>query len=176
MGDQVGAVAGADAIVTFTAPRPAHIFGRLTAGPTIIAPIGSPDEAIALSASLQLNVITARDIAPLIGPRPPASNKGSFGHVLVLGGAVGKAGSVAMAGMAVLRVGAGLSTVATAISVLATVAGFHPELMTAPLDETASGTIAQSALRQWISPRKRQCWRLGWGFRVNPKPRSWCAR
>ena len=109
----------ADAIVTFTAPRPAHIFGMLTTGPTVIAPIGSPDEAIV--SSLQLNLITAREIAPLIGPRPAASNKGSFGHVLVLGGSTGKAGAAAMAGMAALRAGAGLSTVATAKSVLATV-------------------------------------------------------
>ena len=41
-----------------------------------------------------------------------------------------------MAGMSALRAGAGLSTVATAESVLATVAGFHPELMTEPLTET----------------------------------------
>jgi NAD(P)H-hydrate epimerase len=51
-----------------------------------------------------------------------------------------------MAGMAVLRAGAGLSTVATAESVLATVAGFHPELMTEPLPETDAGSIALSAL------------------------------
>ena len=111
MGEQTGAVARADAMVTFTAPRPAHIFGRLTDGPTLIAPIGSPDEAIA--SSLQLNLITAREIAPLIGPRPLASNKGNFGHVLVIGGSVGKAGAAAMAGMAALRSGAGLATVAT---------------------------------------------------------------
>jgi hydroxyethylthiazole kinase-like uncharacterized protein yjeF len=143
MGEQTGAVARADALVTFTAPRPAHIFGRLTDGPTVIAPIGSPDEAIV--SSLQLNLITAREIAPLIGPRPLASNKGNFGHVLVIGGAVGKAGSVAMAGMAALRSGAGLSTVATPKSVLATVAGFHPEVMTEPLDETDEGTISTYA-------------------------------
>jgi ADP-dependent NAD(P)H-hydrate dehydratase / NAD(P)H-hydrate epimerase len=140
MGEQTGAVARADAVVTFTAPRPAHIFGRLTDGPTLIAPIGSPDEAIV--SSLQLNLITPREIAPLVGPRPLAANKGNFGHVLVIGGAVGKAGSVAMAGMAALRSGAGLSTVATPKSVLATVAGFHPEVMTEPLDETDSGTIS----------------------------------
>ena len=57
----------------------------------------------------------------------------------------GKAGSAAMAGMAALRAGAGLATVATAKSVLATVAGFHPELMTEPLPETDAGTIAASA-------------------------------
>jgi ADP-dependent NAD(P)H-hydrate dehydratase / NAD(P)H-hydrate epimerase len=144
MGEQVGAVARADAVVTFTAPRPAHVFGALTAGPIVISPIGSPDEAIV--SSLQLNLITAREIAPLIGPRPRASNKGNFGHVLVLGGSTGKAGAAAMAGMAVLRAGAGLSTVATAKSVLATVGGFHPELMTEPLPETDAGTISLAAL------------------------------
>ncbi len=143
MGEQTGTVARADAVVTFTAPRPAHVFGRLTDGVTVIAPIGSPEGAIV--SSLQLNLITAHDIAPLIGPRPLAANKGSFGHVLVIGGSVGKAGSVAMAGMAALRTGAGLSTVATPKSVLATVAGFHPEVMTEPLDETAAGTISTRA-------------------------------
>ncbi len=146
MGEQVGAVGRADAIVTFTAPRPAHVFGMLTTGPTLVAPIGSPDEAVV--SSLQLNLIAAGDVAPLIGPRPAASNKGSFGHVLVLGGSTGKAGAAAMAGMAALRGGAGLSTVATAKSVLATVAGFHPELMTEPLEETEAGSIALASLQQ----------------------------
>ncbi len=149
MGEQVGAVAHANAVVTFTAPRPAHIFGMLTSGPTIISPIGSPDEAIV--SSLHLNLITAREIAPLIGPRPPASNKGSFGHVLVLGGSSGKAGAAAMAGMAALRAGAGLSTVATAKSVQATVAGFHPELMTELLEETEAGSISLVSLEHgWV--------------------------
>ena len=145
MGEQVGAVARADAIVTFTAPRPAHVFGMLTTGPTVVAPIGSPDEAVV--SSLQLNLIAASAVAPLIGPRPAASNKGSFGHVLVLGGSTGKAGAAAMAGIAALRAGAGLSTVATAKSVLATVAGFHPELMTEPLEETEAGSIALTSLQ-----------------------------
>jgi NAD(P)H-hydrate epimerase len=144
MGEQTGAVARADAVVTFTVPRPAHVFGGLTEGPTLIAPIGSPDEAIV--SSLQLNLITAREIAPLIGPRPLAANKGNFGHVLVIGGSVGKAGAAAMAGIAALRSGAGLSTVATPKSVLATVAGFHPEVMTEPLEETDTGSISTRAL------------------------------
>ncbi|MCU1300395.1 MAG: hypothetical protein JWQ87_679 [Candidatus Sulfotelmatobacter sp.] len=143
IGPQTGTIARADAIVTFTAPRPAHVLGSLTNGPTVVADIGSPKEAII--SALQLNVITARDIAPLVRARPAESNKGSYGHVLVVGGSLGKAGAAAMAGMAVLRVGAGLSTVATAKSALATVAGFHPELMTEALLETQAGTIATSA-------------------------------
>jgi ADP-dependent NAD(P)H-hydrate dehydratase / NAD(P)H-hydrate epimerase len=146
MGEQAGTIARADAIVTFTAPRPAHVFGSLTEGPTFVADIGSPDAAIV--SSLQLNVITARDIAMLIGPRRAESNKGTYGHVLVVGGSFGKAGSVAMSGISVLRVGGGLSTVATAKSALATVAGFHPELMTEPLSETDAGTISAKAQKQ----------------------------
>jgi hydroxyethylthiazole kinase-like uncharacterized protein yjeF len=143
MGPQQGIIARSDVTVTFTAPRPAHVFSMLTRGPTYVAGIGSPEEAIV--SSLQLNVIHPRDFAPMIGPRPAESNKGSYGHVLVVGGSVGKAGSVAMAGMAALRAGAGLSTVATAKSVLSTVAGFSPELMTEPMPETDAGTIATSA-------------------------------
>jgi NAD(P)H-hydrate epimerase len=141
---QGGPIAHSDAIVTFTAPRPAHVFGGLTAGPTLIVPIGSPGEA--LQSELQLNLTTAADVAFVAAPRPRASNKGSFGHVLFVGGSLGKAGAAALAGMSALRAGAGLCTVATAKSVLSTVAGFHPELMTEPLDETEAGTISLRAL------------------------------
>jgi len=55
-----------------------------------------------------------------------------------------------MAGMAVLRSGAGLCTVATAKDVLQTVAGFYPELMTEPLEETEEGTISGK-----VSTRRR---------------------
>ena len=145
-GPQTGTIARADAIVTFTAARPAHVFSSLTSGSTYVAEIGSPDEAIV--SVQQLNVITARDIASVVAPRRAESNKGNYGHVLVVGGSLGKAGSVAMAGMAALRAGAGLSTVATAKSVLATVAGFHPELMTEALAETEEGSIAAAAAFQ----------------------------
>ncbi|MGA7929808.1 MAG: NAD(P)H-hydrate dehydratase [Candidatus Sulfotelmatobacter sp.] len=144
MGPQTRTIARADAIVTFTAPRPAHVFSLLTAGSTFVAEIGSPGAAIV--SALQLNVITARDVGTLVGPRPAESNKGNYGHVLVTGGSLGKAGAAAMAGMAALRAGAGLSTVATPKSVLGTVAGFHPEPMTEPLPETDAGAISTRAL------------------------------
>jgi NAD(P)H-hydrate epimerase len=168
MGPQVGTIARADAIVTFTAPRPAHVFGLLTAGATFVADIGSPVEAIV--SALQLNVITARDVGPLIGPRPAESNKGNYGHVLVVGGSLGKAGAAAMAGMAALRSGAGLSTVATPKSVLGSVAGFHPELMTEPLPETDAGTISASALDRIEALAKgKSVLAMGPGISRNPQ-------
>jgi len=142
--DEVREEARADAIVTFTAPRPAHVFAGLTSGPTVIAPIGSPPEAIV--SQLGLHLSTPPDFAPLLGPRVREGNKGSYGHVLVMGGSLGKAGAAAMAGFAALRAGAGLSAVATPLSVLATIASFHPELMTEPMAETKDGTISLRAL------------------------------
>ena len=136
--------ARADAIVTFTAPRPAHVFAALTGGPTVIAPIGSPPAAIL--SELGLHLSTPFDFASLLVPRARDANKGSYGHVLVIGGSLGKAGAAAMAGFAALRAGAGLSTVATPASLLATVAGFHPEIMTELLAETKQGTISLRAL------------------------------
>jgi ADP-dependent NAD(P)H-hydrate dehydratase / NAD(P)H-hydrate epimerase len=137
--------ARADAVVTFTAPRPAHVFATLTNGPTVVASIGSPPGAIV--SQLRLHLSTPVDFAALLAPRARDANKGSYGHVLVIGGSLGKAGAAAMAGFSALRAGAGLSTVATPKSVLATVAAFHPELMTEPLAETKAGTISLRALR-----------------------------
>jgi hydroxyethylthiazole kinase-like uncharacterized protein yjeF len=131
--------ARADHVVTFTAPRAAHVFGELTRGETLVSPIGSPDEAI--RSSLNLHVISPRDCAPVLADRDPEGHKGTYGHVLTIGGAVGKAGAAAMAGITALRSGAGLSTVATPESILATVAGFSPEIMTEPLEDRGDGRI-----------------------------------
>ncbi len=139
-----GSAARADDIVTFTAPRPAHVFAALTNGPTVVAPIGSPDEAIV--SELNLNLSTPADFRSLLAPRQSEANKGSYGHVLVIGGSLGKAGAAAMAGFSALRAGAGLSTIATPKSILRTVASFHPDVMTEPLPETFDGTIGKHAL------------------------------
>lgn len=139
-------IAPSSAVVTFTAPRRVHVSANLSSGPTVVTKIGSPDEAI--QSSLGLHAITAADIEPVLAPRRPDSHKGTFGHVLVVGGSLGKSGAAAMAGMAALRSGAGLATIATPRSVLSSVAGFAPELMTEPLPETTEGTIALDALGQ----------------------------
>ena len=142
--EAAGPVVPAQATVTFTAPKPSHLFSSLVRGPVMVAPIGSPEEAI--TSQLKLEVTTWHEMSALLSPRHPEAHKGSFGHVLVVGGSVGKAGAAAMAGMAALRSGAGLVTVACPRSVLPTVGGFMPELMTEPLEETETGTISLRAL------------------------------
>jgi ADP-dependent NAD(P)H-hydrate dehydratase / NAD(P)H-hydrate epimerase len=139
---QRGPVYPADAVITFTSPKPAHVFGQLTRSlfqPVVVAPIGSPDEAIVSSLNLHW---AGASKAITDAPRPADSNKGMYGHVLVIGGSPGKSGAPAMAALAVLRTGAGLVTAAVTPSVLPLVAGIAPELMTQALATTPTGEIS----------------------------------
>jgi ADP-dependent NAD(P)H-hydrate dehydratase / NAD(P)H-hydrate epimerase len=138
----------AEGIISFTAPKPALVYAELTEGRIAIAPIGSPVNLVVANAQLNQDVLTASEFQALRKPREPDSHKGNYGHVLVVGGSVGKAGAACMAGMAALRTGAGLVTVACPKSVQPTIAAYAPELMTVPLDETAEGAISLLALRK----------------------------
>lgn len=136
----------ADAVVTFTAPKPAHVFGQLTRHwdqPVVVVPIGSPDEAI----KSRLKLHWAGSAMEMVQrPRAAAANKGNFGHVLVVGGSVGRSGAPAMTSLGALRAGAGLVTAAVPAPVMGLVAAIAPELMTIPLVATAAGQIAEGSL------------------------------
>ena len=135
----------ADAVVTFTAPKLAHVSGMLTRGTdrVVVAPIGSPAEAVESATGLTW-AGSSKAIADR--PRPADSNKGRFGHVLVIGGARGKSGAPSMSSVAALRAGAGLVTAAVAQSILPTVAAVTPELMTIALLEGDKGEISSRNL------------------------------
>jgi ADP-dependent NAD(P)H-hydrate dehydratase / NAD(P)H-hydrate epimerase len=142
----VGGAYRADAVVTFTAPKLAHISGNLTgsaSGPIVVAPIGSPEEAIVSATGLTW-AGTSKAITEK--PRTPDANKGLYGHVLVIGGARGKSGAPAMASLAALRAGAGLVTAAVPGSILPLVAAVTPELMTHPLLEGPNGEAGAANL------------------------------
>ncbi len=145
-GDPFLEQAPSSGIVTFTAPKPAHVFQELTSGPIVVAQIGTPFPVLKAVAAQRMEVITRFDCDFASIPRSRTAHKGDFGHVLVVGGSRGKAGAAAMAGMAALRAGAGLCTVAVPRGVQSVVAGFAAELMTEDLAETDAGTISLRAL------------------------------
>lgn len=134
----------AHGIIGFVAPRPAHVFGELTSGPIAISEIGVQPALVGNKTGLQ--VVTGQEVGIAFPPRPDDAHKGQFGHVLVIAGSRGKAGAAALAGIAALRAGAGLVTVACPKSIQGTVAGFAAELMTEELPETENGTIALEAM------------------------------
>lgn len=69
----------------------------------------------------------------------PVTHKGSFGHVLVVGGSPGKTGAVAMAARAASRIGAGLVTVATPEKLNPILENKLTEEMTVPVSCDGSG-------------------------------------
>jgi NAD(P)H-hydrate epimerase len=147
-GELIGEHVRADFSVTFTAPKIAHVFPPACerVGEWVVRQIGTPPEALERDSELFLNLACREDFAWLAQPRKPDANKGSFGHVLILAGSVGKTGAAALAAMAALRAGAGLVTVATAASALPIVASLGMEYMTEPLPQTEAGTISLRAL------------------------------
>jgi len=135
-------VAG-DATITFIAPKPALVFGDVTDGPIAVSELGI--QVPFFEDEVEVNVATAQDVAMVFPPRRDAAHKGDFGHVLIIAGSLGKSGAAALAGMAALRTGAGLVTVACPKSVQLTIAATAPELMTEGLPETEDGTISLAA-------------------------------
>ncbi len=138
----------AECTVTFTAPKRSQCLSPSYEwmGDLIVVPIGTPDSLCELSDEFHIRLTTPQDIGPLFWPRPKDSNKGKYGHVLVVAGSATKPGAAAMAGLAAYRSGAGLVTVASAKSAIAGISAFAPELMTEPLPETGDGAISIRSL------------------------------
>jgi hydroxyethylthiazole kinase-like uncharacterized protein yjeF len=147
-GALVGETVRADYTITFTAPKVGQVMPPACerVGRLVVRPIGSPPELYEQDDSIYLSLAETRDFADLFAPRPPGAHKGDFGHVLILGGSRGKTGAAAMAGLAALRAGAGLVTVASGASAVPVIASHTPELMTEALPETADGAIATRAV------------------------------
>jgi ADP-dependent NAD(P)H-hydrate dehydratase / NAD(P)H-hydrate epimerase len=137
-GEPVGECARADASVTFTAPKVAHVMPPNCdrVGELRVGPIGSPPS---LYQHAPLALLEPAMFAATLAPRSPSGHKGTYGHVLVVAGSLGKTGAARMSGLAALRAGAGLVTVASRAPNLP----LAPELMTGSLEESGLAALAQ---------------------------------
>jgi hydroxyethylthiazole kinase-like uncharacterized protein yjeF len=150
MGGQIdgGIAARAELTVTFTAPKPAHVFGtREGVIPRwVLVPIGSPAELVNDSRHW-LNYLTEDEAALVLRQfeRREDSHKGDYGHVLAVAGSVGKTGAACLTARSALLAGAGLVTLATPAPCLPVAAGQMLEAMTEPLDATDSGSVSMKA-------------------------------
>jgi ADP-dependent NAD(P)H-hydrate dehydratase / NAD(P)H-hydrate epimerase len=138
-------------IIALIAPKPAHVFDLLTAGPIAVSELGVQPAFVPSAAAV--GVITGREVGMTFAPPPerderPFDQLRQLGHVLVVAGSSGREGTAALVGMAALSAGAGRVTVACPKSIQPTVAGFHPALATYALPETDQGTIAATAGEQ----------------------------
>ena len=172
-----GAISGdavrADHTVTFTALKPCHALSPACelCGKLHVPSIGSPPDLYENDPGVWLALSEPSLFASLFAPRVCDSNKGLYGHVLTIAGGRGKTGAAAMAGLAALRAGAGLSTVASAVSALTAIASHAPEIMTEPLAETDSGSISSHSLEGPLFARlleKKTVVALGPGMGQHP--------
>jgi len=150
--ETIGPSVKADLTVALAAPKIAHIFPPAAEriGELVVAPIGIPP-ALFDDPALKLELVEESGLLRFFGKRKKDTHKGTYGHVLVVAGSVGKSGAAALAGRAALRTGAGLVTVATAAGVLPSIARSMAELMTEPLAETPGRTIAAAALDRAVA-------------------------
>ena len=148
----IGPCVEADLTVTLAAPKIAHIFPPAAdrVGELVVAPIGIPP-ALFDGPELRLELVEEEAVRPFFRRRRKDTHKGTYGHVLVVAGSLGKSGAAVLAGRAALRAGAGLVTVATAAPVLPSVARGMAELMTEPLAATAAGTVDAAALSRAVA-------------------------
>jgi ADP-dependent NAD(P)H-hydrate dehydratase / NAD(P)H-hydrate epimerase len=122
----------ADVTTTFGYAKLGQVIepGASRSGRLEIVDIGIPRAAESVLAGAPgIFLLEESDVRGRIPKRRSDSHKGSYGHVLVVGGSWGKTGAAALAAMGVLRGGAGLVTVATRPEALIPVMQHSPEVM-----------------------------------------------
>jgi NAD(P)H-hydrate epimerase len=142
--------------------------GAAQAGRLAVVDIGVPAGEVARGIATFL--LEEADVRAHFPPRPRDAHKGSYGHVLIVAGSLGKTGAAALAGRAALRSGAGLATIATPVSQQPIVAGLGAETMTEALPETEGRSIALAALEGILGLAARtDAVALGPGLSLDPE-------
>jgi hydroxyethylthiazole kinase-like uncharacterized protein yjeF len=143
-----GPVLRAHRTITFTAPKVSQLLSREAdaVGALEVRAIGSPLALIEEIGQGKLRWAGPDEFSELPLVRSVKSHKGSFGHVLLVAGSLGKSGAAILSGRGALRGGAGLVTIATPDIVLPQVAAGQAEYMSEGLESTDEGTISLKSL------------------------------
>lgn len=99
-----------------------------------------------------IELITPADLSALFPRRKRSSHKGTYGHLIVMGGAEGYSGAITLAALAAVRSGAGLVTVVVPEQLAPVVAGKVPEAMVHGAPETEIGSLDPAC---WETLKKR---------------------
>ncbi len=143
---------------TVTVSFVAHKRGLFTSdaldhrGELILDTLGLPDDLYErFDADAQL--LDMAHMSRWLPPRERNAHKGKFGHVLAIGGDYGTSGAIRMAGEAAMRVGSGLTSIATRSENISAINAGRPELMAhAVSDAVSMQTLLQSASVVAVGP------------------------
>ncbi len=146
----------ADFTVAFDALKPGHLLlpGREYCGKTAEVDIGIPHEV--LEQIPQSCFCTGEDMVfSCIRKRQAYSNKGTYGKLLCVTGSENYPGAAAISALGAVRMGAGITTVATTCKVTGMIAPRVPEATFIPLQENSDGTISAAATEKLLPAIKR---------------------
>jgi NAD(P)H-hydrate epimerase len=167
----MGVAVRADLTVTFQFPKLGQVIfpGAGMVGRLVCVDIGIPDAAAGMVESRHFTT-EPDDFRNLLYEIKRDSHKGDRGHLLVLAGSTGKTGAAAMTALSALRAGAGLVTVGIPASLNNIMEVKLTEAMTAPLPETAEGTLSIKAKDEiWRLMKGKTAVAIGPGLSVNPE-------
>ena len=105
-GQVLGTAVRSTLTVTYGLAKAGHFLypGRELTGELQVADIGIPASVIE-RANIRTQGLVAEDMENIVPARPPAGHKGTFGHLLVLAGSIGKTGAALLTARAAMRTG-----------------------------------------------------------------------
>lgn len=121
--------------------------GAEYAGNIEVADISIPDKLIK-ETNIPYNLSTPGSINYLLKRRNYATNKGDYGHTLVIGGSEGKSGAAILTAKGALRAGSGLVTISGPEGLVPVFEATVLEALKEPLTETLGGFIDKTAITQ----------------------------
>jgi ADP-dependent NAD(P)H-hydrate dehydratase / NAD(P)H-hydrate epimerase len=169
-GEILGAAVEAQVTVTYGLPKIGQILppGRDLVGRLWLVDISIPP---ALAQGVKTELAEAAEMRGLLPPRPFASHKGTFGHLVVVAGSEGKTGAATLTAEAGLRTGAGLVTAAVPAGLNDILEVKLTEAMTLPLPEAGGtrslGEKAWGPLRDFLADKTALA--LGPGLGTHPE-------
>ena len=133
----------ADRTLALGLPKVGHLLGQgaNATGHLLVDDIGIP-HALLAGDELRQSLITRETAARLLPARARDVHKGTCGRILVLAGGLGMTGAAALAAEAVLRVGAGLVTLAVPELLYPVLAAKLTEVMVVPVSDDGMGYFA----------------------------------
>jgi len=135
-GSVLGVAIHATQTVTMAMPKRGLFLGQgiTHSGDIVVADIGIPT-TYADEAMITTQMITGSHITAQLPPRPQDAHKGTFGHVGIIAGSVGKTGAAVLTSQAALRTGAGLVSLATPETLNDIFESVLIEVMTVPIPD-----------------------------------------
>lgn len=129
-----GVAVKADLTVTFALAKPGHFVfpGREMTGFLEIVDIGIPRQVVA-EADSSCELLDGAAAAQMVVPRSRNSHKGTYGHLLVVAGSIGKTGAAVLCCRGALRSGAGLVSLCAPQPLNAIYESALSEAMTVPV-------------------------------------------